>query len=222
MGARQSASWVLLSEPFWGRAKSSPAELIPALLAAEFYRIHALTYKGAGPAPGAHIFEARPHIFFAFPSHRDLSRTISRASRPPSATHESAADTSMGRSASPEVGWRMIFVSASSTARTTAWHSQFGKSSVAATVQDISHHTEHLRITPAFHSQQQTARAHASAPSRSPNLVFNANSGPTSDKHGAVFDLMFFWGQPSMPQLPDEHSNFARSNRKPAPGLSRG
>jgi hypothetical protein len=45
------------------------AELIPALPAAEFYRIHALTYKVQAQPPGAHIFERAPAHFLRIHSH---------------------------------------------------------------------------------------------------------------------------------------------------------
>src|SRR5229473_944534 len=45
------------------------AELIPALPAAEFYRIHALTYKVQAQPPGAHIFERAPAHFLRIHRH---------------------------------------------------------------------------------------------------------------------------------------------------------
>jgi hypothetical protein len=99
---------------------------------------------------------------------------------------------------------------------------QFGKSQRRRELsQDISYNTEHLRITPQFHSQQQTARAHARAPSRSPNLDLTRTRGRQVISMDPFSNLMFFWGQPAdATTAPMIHAISPAATRKPTPGLS--
>jgi hypothetical protein len=133
------------------------AELIPALPAAEFYRIHALTYKVQAQPPGAHILERAPAHLLGIHRHTAIFQDDFKSITAPAVPRHMnpAAGYLDGPFSVSEVGMANDICQRFVDGENYGMAFQFGKSQCRRELsQDISHHTEHLRITPQFHSQK--------------------------------------------------------------------
>jgi len=145
-------------EPFWGACtfKNFTSQLIPAVIAGEFYRIHALADKVQAQASRPNIFERSPAHLFRIRRYsvvfqhdfKSISRlAIFRRINPVEGRIDGPIWVSKV-SVANDIGQRFVN-GAHDGAAIRLGESQFG----GELSHCVSHHAEHLRIAPQFHSE---------------------------------------------------------------------